>query len=150
MLSLLGIIEQCLKTGKKQHWRKASLTNICVGLLAGFKVLYILLLVFSKYFLRLSAYFFSLFQALLSFRLQTLGQDILGLAQSIFLVGNLLIHLLKVDTFSILKNKEHSSRFSFNKLETEWKDVVMIYNYSSVICLHHCCHCVITLFLFFC
>ncbi|XP_022635843.1 protein SWEETIE isoform X2 [Vigna radiata var. radiata] len=60
MLSLLGIIEQCLKTGKKQHWRKASLTNICVGLLAGFK-------------------------ALLSFRLQTLGQDILGLAQSIFL-----------------------------------------------------------------
>ncbi|XP_027929548.1 protein SWEETIE isoform X2 [Vigna unguiculata] len=60
MLSLLGIIEQCLKAGKKQHWRKASLTNICVGLLAGFK-------------------------ALLSFRLQTLGQDILGLAQSIFL-----------------------------------------------------------------
>ncbi|KAK7374934.1 hypothetical protein VNO80_08377 [Phaseolus coccineus] len=60
MLSLLGIIEQCLKAGKKQHWRKASLTNICVGLLAGFK-------------------------ALLSFRLQTLGQEILGLVQSIFL-----------------------------------------------------------------
>ncbi|KHN17324.1 HEAT repeat-containing protein 5B [Glycine soja] len=60
MLSLLGIIEQCLKAGKKQHWHKASLTNICVGLLAGFK-------------------------ALLSFRPQTLGQEILGLAQSIFL-----------------------------------------------------------------
>ncbi|KAK7304321.1 hypothetical protein VNO77_45189 [Canavalia gladiata] len=59
MLSLLGIIEQCLKAGKKQHWRTASLTNICVGLLAGFK-------------------------ALLSFRPQTLGQEILGLAQSIF------------------------------------------------------------------
>ncbi|TKY64772.1 HEAT repeat-containing protein 5B [Spatholobus suberectus] len=60
MLSLLGIIEQCLKAGKKQHWRKASLTNICVGLLAGFKTL-------------------------LSFRPQTLEQEILGLAQSIFL-----------------------------------------------------------------
>ncbi|CAJ1844997.1 unnamed protein product [Sphenostylis stenocarpa] len=60
MLSLLGIIEQCLKAGKKQHWHKASLTNICVGLLAGFK-------------------------ALLSFRPQKLGQEILGLAQSIFL-----------------------------------------------------------------
>ncbi|KAI4352232.1 hypothetical protein L6164_006505 [Bauhinia variegata] len=59
MLSLLGIIEQCLKTGKKQHWHAASVTNICVGLLAGFK-------------------------ALLSLRLQTLGQEILALAQSIF------------------------------------------------------------------
>ncbi|KAH1200450.1 Protein SWEETIE [Glycine max] len=65
MLSLLGIIEQCLKAGKKQHWHKASLTNICVGLLAGFK-------------------------ALLSFRPQTLGQEILGLAQSIFLTRSLL------------------------------------------------------------
>ncbi|RDY13657.1 Protein SWEETIE, partial [Mucuna pruriens] len=65
MLSLLGIIEQCLKAGKKQHWRKASLTNICVGLLAGFK-------------------------ALLSLRPQTLGQEILGLAQSIFLTRSLL------------------------------------------------------------
>ncbi|KAL2329485.1 hypothetical protein Fmac_017066 [Flemingia macrophylla] len=60
MLSLLSVIEQCLKAGKKQHWRKASLTNICVGLLTGFK-------------------------ALLSFRPQKLGQEILGLAQSIFL-----------------------------------------------------------------
>ncbi|XP_061348491.1 protein SWEETIE-like isoform X3 [Gastrolobium bilobum] len=59
MLSLLGIIEQCLKAGKKQHWRAANITNICVGLLAGFKTL-------------------------LSFRPQTLGQEILGLAQSIF------------------------------------------------------------------
>jgi hypothetical protein len=59
MLSLLGIIEQCLKAGKKQHWRTSSITNICVGLLAGFK-------------------------SLLSFRPQTLGQEILGLVQSIF------------------------------------------------------------------
>ncbi|KAJ1443259.1 Armadillo-type fold [Sesbania bispinosa] len=59
MPSLLGIIEQCLKAGKKQHWRAASITNICAGLLAGFKTL-------------------------LSFRPQTLGQEILGLLQSIF------------------------------------------------------------------
>lgn len=38
ILSLLGIIEQCLKTGKKQSWHAASVTNICVGLLAGLKV----------------------------------------------------------------------------------------------------------------
>ena len=54
MLSLLGIIEQCLKAGKKQHWRAASITNICVGLLAGFKVLFILLLVLSKYLVWIS------------------------------------------------------------------------------------------------
>ncbi|KAI5432457.1 protein SWEETIE [Lathyrus oleraceus] len=59
MLSLLGVIEQCLKAGKKQHWRTSSITNICVGLLAGFK-------------------------SLLSFRPQTLEQEILGLVQSIF------------------------------------------------------------------
>ncbi|KAJ7971209.1 HEAT repeat 5B-like protein [Quillaja saponaria] len=59
MLSLLGIIEQCLKTGRKQQWHAASVTNICVGLLAGFK-------------------------ALLSLRPQPLGQEVLGLAQSIF------------------------------------------------------------------
>ncbi|XP_057757016.1 protein SWEETIE isoform X1 [Arachis stenosperma] len=59
MLSLLGIIEQCLKAGKKQHWRAASITNICVGLLAGFKALH-------------------------SFRPQTIGQEILSSAQSIF------------------------------------------------------------------
>ncbi|KAK4279829.1 hypothetical protein QN277_011541 [Acacia crassicarpa] len=57
MLSLLGIIDQCLKSGKKQHWHAASVTNACVGLLAGFK-------------------------SLLS-RPQAIGQDILGLAQSI-------------------------------------------------------------------
>lgn len=38
MLSLLGMIEQCLKAGKKQPWHAASVTNICVGLLAAFKV----------------------------------------------------------------------------------------------------------------
>ncbi|CAL0321677.1 unnamed protein product [Lupinus luteus] len=59
MLSLLGIVEQCLKSGKKQNWRTRSVTNICVSLLAGFK-------------------------ALLSSRSQTLGQEILGSAQSIF------------------------------------------------------------------
>ncbi|KAK7269008.1 hypothetical protein RIF29_21723 [Crotalaria pallida] len=60
MVSLLGVVEQCLKSGKKQNWRAGSVTNICVGLLAGFK-------------------------ALVSFRPQTLGQEILGSAQSIFL-----------------------------------------------------------------
>lgn len=39
MLSLLGMIEQCLKAGKKQPWHAASVTNICVGLLSGFKVI---------------------------------------------------------------------------------------------------------------
>lgn len=43
MLALLGIIEQCLKAGKKQSWHAASVTNICVGLLTGFKVLFFLL-----------------------------------------------------------------------------------------------------------
>lgn len=42
MLSLLSVIQQCLKAGKKQQWRTASLTNICAGLLAGLKVLPIL------------------------------------------------------------------------------------------------------------
>lgn len=42
MLSLLGTIEQCLKAGKKQPWHVASITNICVGLLSGFKVLVLL------------------------------------------------------------------------------------------------------------
>ncbi|XP_059452821.1 protein SWEETIE isoform X2 [Corylus avellana] len=59
MLSLLGMIEQCLKAGKKQSWHAASVTNICVGLLAGFK-------------------------ALLSLRRQPLGQEILSLAHVIF------------------------------------------------------------------
>ncbi|KAL6961018.1 hypothetical protein U1Q18_038781 [Sarracenia purpurea var. burkii] len=60
MLSLLGIIDQCLKAGKKQFWHAASVTNICVGLLAGLK-------------------------ALLALRPQPLGSDILSLAQTIFL-----------------------------------------------------------------
>ena len=42
MLSLLDMIEQCLKVGKKQSWHRASVTNICVGLLAGLKVFIIL------------------------------------------------------------------------------------------------------------
>ncbi|XP_058187917.1 protein SWEETIE-like isoform X1 [Rhododendron vialii] len=60
MLSLLGMIEQCLKAGKKQSWHAASVTNICVGLLAGLK-------------------------ALLALRPQPLGSDILNSAQAIFL-----------------------------------------------------------------
>ncbi|XP_034224220.1 protein SWEETIE isoform X2 [Prunus dulcis] len=59
MLSLLGTIEQCLKAGKKQPWHVASITNICVGLLSGFK-------------------------ALLSLRLQPLSLEILNSAQAIF------------------------------------------------------------------
>ncbi|KAK4416508.1 protein SWEETIE [Sesamum alatum] len=39
MLSLLSMVDQCLKAGKKQAWHAASITNICVGLLAGLKTL---------------------------------------------------------------------------------------------------------------
>ncbi|XP_047310511.1 protein SWEETIE isoform X2 [Impatiens glandulifera] len=60
MLSLLGMMEQCLKAGKRQVWRVASITNICAGLLAGLK-------------------------ASLALRPQPLGLEILNLAQSIFL-----------------------------------------------------------------
>ncbi|KAI9153290.1 hypothetical protein LWI28_008916 [Acer negundo] len=59
MLSLLGMIEQCLKSGKKQSWHAASVTNICVGLLAGLK-------------------------ALVTVRPQPLGPEIIQLAQAIF------------------------------------------------------------------
>ncbi|GLT41167.1 hypothetical protein SLA2020_152510 [Shorea laevis] len=59
MLSLLGMIEQCLKAGRKQSWRSTSITNICVGLLAGLK-------------------------ALLALRPQPLEPEILNSAQAIF------------------------------------------------------------------
>ncbi|CAI9766931.1 unnamed protein product [Fraxinus pennsylvanica] len=59
MLSLLGMIEQCLKTGKKQAWHAASVSNICVGLLAGLKTL-------------------------LTHRHEPLGMEILTAAQAIF------------------------------------------------------------------
>ncbi|CAN0928886.1 Protein SWEETIE [Linum grandiflorum] len=59
MLSLLQMIEQCLKAGKKQTWHAASLSNICVGLLAGLK-------------------------ALIALRPQSLGPEILSLAHAIF------------------------------------------------------------------
>ncbi|KAF5184416.1 Sweetie-like protein [Thalictrum thalictroides] len=59
MLSLLGMLEQCLKTGKKQSWHPASVTNACVGLLSGLK-------------------------ALLALRPQPLGLEILSSAQAIF------------------------------------------------------------------
>ncbi|EOY04218.1 HEAT repeat-containing protein, putative isoform 1 [Theobroma cacao] len=59
MLSLLGMMEQCLKAGKRQPWHAASVTNICVGLLAGLK-------------------------ALLALRPQSLELEILNLAQAIF------------------------------------------------------------------
>ncbi|KAI3985597.1 hypothetical protein MKX01_033880, partial [Papaver californicum] len=58
-LSLLGMIEQCLKVGKKQAWHAASVTNACVGLLAGLK-------------------------AFVALRPQPLGADILSSAQAIF------------------------------------------------------------------
>ncbi|XP_065854037.1 protein SWEETIE isoform X2 [Euphorbia lathyris] len=59
MLLLLGTVEQCLKAGKKQTWHIASLTNICVGLLAGLK-------------------------ALIASRPQPLGTEILNTAQAMF------------------------------------------------------------------
>ncbi|KAL0801143.1 hypothetical protein Bca101_056319 [Brassica carinata] len=40
MLSLLSIIQQCMKARKKQQWRTSSLTNICAGLLTGLKALH--------------------------------------------------------------------------------------------------------------
>ncbi|KAK9106905.1 hypothetical protein Syun_022916 [Stephania yunnanensis] len=39
IMLLLGMIERCLKAGKKQSWHNASLTNACVGLLAALKSL---------------------------------------------------------------------------------------------------------------
>ncbi|KAJ0256074.1 Protein SWEETIE [Hirschfeldia incana] len=42
MLSLLSVMQQCMKARKKQQWRTASLTNICAGLLAGLKALHAL------------------------------------------------------------------------------------------------------------
>ncbi|XP_074287369.1 protein SWEETIE [Silene latifolia] len=59
MLSLLGVIEQSLKAGKKQSWHANNINNICVGLLAGLK-------------------------AMLIFRPQQLGSEILNLMQNIF------------------------------------------------------------------
>ncbi|KAK1357514.1 HEAT repeat-containing protein 5B [Heracleum sosnowskyi] len=59
MLSLLGTIDQCLKTGRRQAWHLANVTNICAALLAGLK-------------------------ALLSVRSQPLGMEILNAAQAIF------------------------------------------------------------------
>ncbi|GFQ05129.1 heat repeat-containing protein 5b, partial [Phtheirospermum japonicum] len=59
MLSFIGMIDQCLKTGKRQAWHAASVTNICVGLLAGLKTL-------------------------LAQRPEPLGMEILSAAQAIF------------------------------------------------------------------
>ncbi|KAH0698254.1 hypothetical protein KY290_016160 [Solanum tuberosum] len=59
MLSLLEMVEQCLRAGKKQAWHATSVTNICVGLLSGLK-------------------------ALLALRPEPLPLEVLGLAQSIF------------------------------------------------------------------
>ncbi|KNA19796.1 hypothetical protein SOVF_058220 [Spinacia oleracea] len=59
MQSLLGVIELSLKGGKKQPRHATIVNNICVGLLAGLK-------------------------ALLSFRPQPLGSEILSLLQNIF------------------------------------------------------------------
>lgn len=91
MLSLLGMIEQCLKAGKKQSWHAASVTNICVGLLAGLKVLIVLchlLQACCKKFFTMANLLsiIKLPQALLALRPQPLGSDILNSAQAIFLV----------------------------------------------------------------
>nr|XP_009791635.1 PREDICTED: HEAT repeat-containing protein 5B-like isoform X2 [Nicotiana sylvestris] len=59
MLSLLEMVEQCLRAGKKQAWHATSVTNICVGLLSGLK-------------------------ALLALRPEPLPLEVLNLAQSIF------------------------------------------------------------------
>ncbi|OIT22627.1 PREDICTED: HEAT repeat-containing protein 5B [Nicotiana attenuata] len=59
MLSLLEMVEQCLRAGKKQAWHAISVTNICVGLLSGLK-------------------------ALLALRPEPLPLEVLSLAQSIF------------------------------------------------------------------
>ncbi|KAL9993657.1 putative armadillo-like helical, protein SWEETIE [Helianthus debilis subsp. tardiflorus] len=39
MLSLLSILEQCLKTGRKHALHATSVTNVCVGLLSGLKAI---------------------------------------------------------------------------------------------------------------
>ncbi|XP_073155187.1 protein SWEETIE isoform X2 [Henckelia pumila] len=59
MLKFIGMMDQCLKTGKKQIWHTANITNICVGLLAGLKTL-------------------------LALRPEPLGLEILSAAQAIF------------------------------------------------------------------
>ncbi|XP_073057988.1 protein SWEETIE isoform X1 [Primulina eburnea] len=59
MLKFIGMMDQCLKAGKKQIWHTASITNICVGLLAGLKTL-------------------------LALRPEPLGMEILSAAQAIF------------------------------------------------------------------
>ncbi|XP_051126760.1 protein SWEETIE isoform X2 [Andrographis paniculata] len=59
MLSYLGMIDHCLKAGKNKAWHASSVTNICVGLLAGLK-------------------------ALLAQRAGPLGMEVLSAAQTIF------------------------------------------------------------------
>lgn len=59
MLSLLSILEQCLKAGKKQALHATRVTNVCVGLLSGLK-------------------------ALLTLQSQPLEMEILNAAQGIF------------------------------------------------------------------
>ncbi|KAI3726462.1 hypothetical protein L1987_66259 [Smallanthus sonchifolius] len=59
VLSLLSILEQCLKTGKRHALHATSVTNVCVGLLSGLK-------------------------AILTFRTQPLEMEILSAVQGIF------------------------------------------------------------------
>lgn len=89
MLSLLGTIDQCLKTGRRQAWHAASVTNICAALLAGLKVSLVFgsLVICCKQFLLASIdTLFMFLQALLSLRSQPLGMEILNAAQAIFQV----------------------------------------------------------------
>lgn len=88
MLSLLGVMEQCLKAGKKQPWHSASVTNICVGLLAGFKVMilfsYLLVWLFETEIYKWTN---KSCQALLCLRVPPVSLEILSSAQGIFQVN---------------------------------------------------------------
>lgn len=100
MLSLLGTIEQSLKAGKKQAWHSANVTNICVGLLAGLKVIFSCFFFPSLYLSHthtqtLRLWIFNvlypflmsmLTQALLALRPEPLGLEVLNATQSIFQV----------------------------------------------------------------
>lgn len=89
MLSLLGMIDQCLKTGRRQAWHAANVTNICAALLAGLKVSFVFgfFVIFRRQFQLASLdTLFMFLQALLSLRSQPLGLEILNAAQAIFQV----------------------------------------------------------------
>lgn len=92
MMSLLGMLEQCLKTGKKQLWHAASVTNMCVGLLAGLKVLICLMHPICGFGMcNFNPWSHAILQALLALRSHGLGLEILNSAQAIFQVWMLFV-----------------------------------------------------------